>query len=136
VNRHHNQVKSYKGQYLIGAGLQVQRSSRWEHGSTKAAMVQAEHLHLHLEAMTDFQVARVRVLMPSPTVTHLLQQGPIYSNKAKTPNSATPWAKHIQTITTRIKTGSFLVGSLSLSILGLSQVLHTDQSNLGFSVLT
>jgi hypothetical protein len=32
--------KSYKGQHLIGAGLQVQRfrplSSRWEHGSIQA----------------------------------------------------------------------------------------------------
>jgi hypothetical protein len=37
VNRHHDQNNSYKEQYLIGAGLQVQRfcplSSRQEHGS-------------------------------------------------------------------------------------------------------
>ena len=35
--RHHDQGNSYKGQHLIGAGLQVQGfsplSSRWEHGS-------------------------------------------------------------------------------------------------------
>jgi hypothetical protein len=36
---------------------------------------------------------------PSPTVTHFLQQGHTYSNKAIQPNSATPWAKHIQTTT-------------------------------------
>jgi hypothetical protein len=41
----------------------------------------------------------MRVLKPTPTVTHLLQQGHTYSNKATPPNSATPWAKHIQTIT-------------------------------------
>ena len=41
--------------------------------------------------MEDFQAARVWVLKPTPTVTHLLQQ--IHSN------SATPWAKHIQTMT-------------------------------------
>jgi hypothetical protein len=37
MNRHHDQGKSYKGQHLIGAILQVQRFSpllsRWEHGS-------------------------------------------------------------------------------------------------------
>jgi hypothetical protein len=33
-------------------------------------------LHLHLKAARiSFQEARVRVLMPTPTVTHLLQQG-------------------------------------------------------------
>jgi hypothetical protein len=30
---------------------------------------------------------------------HLLQQGHIYSNKTSPPSSATPWTKHIQTIT-------------------------------------
>ena len=56
VNRHHDQGKSYKKQHLIGAGLQVQRfsplSSRWEHGSVQAGMVQEDLrvLHLHLKA--------------------------------------------------------------------------------------
>ena len=55
VNRHHDQGKSYKG-HLIEAGLQVQRfsplSSRKEHGSIQAGMVQEELsvLHLHLKA--------------------------------------------------------------------------------------
>jgi hypothetical protein len=50
------QGKSYKGQHLIGAGLQVQRfrplPSRKEHGSIQAGMVQEELrvLHLHLKA--------------------------------------------------------------------------------------
>ena len=45
-----------KKQHLIGAGLQVQRfsplSSKREHGSIQAGMVQAELrvLHLHLKA--------------------------------------------------------------------------------------
>ena len=39
---------------------------------------------------TNFQVARTRVLKPTPTVTHLLHQGYTYSNKAIPPNSATP----------------------------------------------
>jgi hypothetical protein len=54
MNRHHNQGNSYKGQRLIGAGLQVQRFSplfsKWEHGSIQASMVQkglrVQHLHL------------------------------------------------------------------------------------------
>ena len=36
---------------------------------------------------------------PTPTVTHLLQPGHTYSNKATLPNGATPWSKNIQTIT-------------------------------------
>jgi hypothetical protein len=56
VNRHHDQGKSYEGQHIFGAGLQVQKfsplSSRWEHGSIQAGMVQVELrvLHLHLKA--------------------------------------------------------------------------------------
>ena len=34
-----------------------------------------------------------------PTVTHFLQKGHTYSNKAISPNSATPQAKHVQTTT-------------------------------------
>ena len=80
VNRLHDQGKSYK-KHLVGAGLQVQGfsllSSRWEHGSIQAGMVQAQ-----TESCTscskgsyekiDFQVARMRVSKPIPTVTHLL----------------------------------------------------------------
>ena len=36
---------------------------------------------------------------PNPPVTHFLQQGHTYSNKATPPNSVTPWAKGIQTAT-------------------------------------
>lgn len=48
---------------------------------------------------TGFQTARGRVSTHIPTVTHLLQQGYTYTNKAIPPNSATPWVKHIQTAT-------------------------------------
>jgi hypothetical protein len=41
----------------------------------------------------------MRALNPTPTKTHLLSQGHTYSKKATPPNSATPWAKHIQIIT-------------------------------------
>ena len=55
---------SYKGQHLIGAGLQVQRfnlsSSRQEHGSIQADMVQEELrvLHLHLKAASRILASR------------------------------------------------------------------------------
>lgn len=35
-----------------------------------------------------------RVPLPTPTVTFFCQQGHTYSNKAISPNSATPWATH------------------------------------------
>jgi hypothetical protein len=48
---------------------------------------------------TGSHVARRKVLKPTTTVTHFLPQDHTYSNKATHPNSATPWTKHIQTIT-------------------------------------
>jgi hypothetical protein len=65
VNRHHDQGKSYKKHYLIGAGLQVQRfsplSSRWEHGSIQAGMVQEELrvLCLHPKAASGRLTAKI-----------------------------------------------------------------------------
>ena len=47
---------------------------------------------------TCFKAARMTFLKPIPTVTHLLQQDHTYSNRTIPTNSATPWAKHIQTI--------------------------------------
>jgi hypothetical protein len=46
-------------------------------------------------------MVRRRVSLLTPTVMHFLQQDHTYSNKATPPNRATPWAKHIQTITKR-----------------------------------
>jgi hypothetical protein len=52
VKRDHDQSNSYKGQHLIGAGLQVQRfsplSSRQEHGSIQADVRLEELKILHL----------------------------------------------------------------------------------------
>jgi hypothetical protein len=64
VNRHHDQGKSYKGQHIVGAGLQVQRfsplSSRRDHGSIQAGLVQEELrvLHLHLKAASRILASR------------------------------------------------------------------------------
>jgi hypothetical protein len=62
VNRHHDQGKSCKGQHLTGAGLQVVQplSSRQEHGSIQASMVQEELrvLHLHLKVASRILTSR------------------------------------------------------------------------------
>jgi hypothetical protein len=55
---------AYKGKHLIGMDLQVQSfnplSSRWEHGSIQAGMVQVELrvLHLYLKAASRILTSR------------------------------------------------------------------------------
>jgi hypothetical protein len=67
-------------------------------------MLEEREFHILIERQPDpktgFQAVRRRVSLPTPTVTHFLQQSHTYSNKATPPNSATSWAKHIQTTTT------------------------------------
>jgi hypothetical protein len=60
MKRHHDHRNSYKGRYLIGAGLQFQRfspsSSWWEHGGMQAGMVlekEVRVLHLDLQAADE-----------------------------------------------------------------------------------
>ena len=64
VKRHHDQGDSYKGQHLVGAGLQVQSfsplSSRWEHGSFKESLALEELRVLHL----DLTAARGKLTLP------------------------------------------------------------------------
>jgi hypothetical protein len=69
MNSHHDQFKSFEGQHLIEAGLQVQRFSPLSSSIEvfKAGMVQAElrALHLHLKAASrilTFRHLRIRVL--------------------------------------------------------------------------
>jgi hypothetical protein len=61
VKRHHDQGKSYKGQHLIGVGLQVQGfrplSSMREHGSIQAYMRLEELKILHLVLKAPRRVA-------------------------------------------------------------------------------
>ena len=47
--------------------------------------------------MTHFEAARMRDLKPTPTVTHLIQEGHWYSNKVSPPNIFTPCGECIQT---------------------------------------
>jgi hypothetical protein len=61
-------------------------------------ILKEESIVLHCDPRHP-QAARRKLLKLTPTVTHSFQQGHTYSNKAVLPNSATPWAKHIQTTT-------------------------------------
>jgi hypothetical protein len=63
----------------------------------------------------DFRVARMRVLMPTPTVTHLLQQGYTYVHKVTPPNSVTTWVKHIQTTRSLNQIQSLLIQRVSIA---------------------
>ena len=78
---HHDQDNSHKDEYLIGAGLQVQRSSplasRQKHGSIQADMAQEKLRVLHLDltgARRKFDSSVLDGALKS-TVTHFLQQG-------------------------------------------------------------
>ena len=89
-----------KGQHLIGTELQVQRfsplSSRWEHGSTQAGIVQAKLRVLYLHLKSANKILTSRQLGWGSQNPH--PQWQTYSNKATPPISVTPWLKHIQTI--------------------------------------
>lgn len=94
-------------QHIIGVCLLVQSSlfSRREHGSVQAEMVQKElrvlplHVKVIRRRLTLMCLEGGPVSLLLSTVTHSLQQGYTYSNKAIPPNSAIPWAKHIYTTT-------------------------------------
>jgi hypothetical protein len=91
VKRYHGQGNSYEGQYLIGAGLQVERfsllSSRREHGSFQAGMAQEELRVLH----PDLTTAKRKLTLPH--WVELQSPGPqrhTSSNKA-TPTPTRPY---------------------------------------------
>jgi hypothetical protein len=131
---HQPQGNSYKG-HLIRAGSLVLRFSPflslWEawqcpgrHGAGRAERSTSCSEDKQAKSAV-FQVVRRRVSKPTrpPTRPRPLQQGHTYSNKATPPNSATPWAKHIQTTT-----DCFLVsGSVHILVVlseGSSHVWH------------
>jgi hypothetical protein len=121
--RQHDQGNSYKGQNLIAVGLQVQRFSplsswqeAWQrpgrHGIGGAEC--STPFSKGKQEKTNPHVSRRRVSKPTPKVgTHFLQQGHIYSNKATLSNSATPRAKHIQTLSLPFSSQNFPSPSLS-----------------------
>jgi hypothetical protein len=65
-------------------------------------------------------MTRRRVLKSTATVTHFLQHGYTYSNKATPPNSATPSVKHIQTTT-----------GIVLIWVSIAVIKHCDKKQLG-----
>jgi hypothetical protein len=66
----------------------------WPPGRHGAGDAESSSSSEDKQEKTGFQGIRKRV-SKLPKVTHFLQQGHTYSNKATPPNSATPWAKHI-----------------------------------------
>jgi hypothetical protein len=107
VKTYHEQGKSYKGKYLIEAGLQFQKLSHYhhaeKHGCIKAGMTLEELRVLHLVQKAimrrlGFQAARARLSKSIPKVTHFFKKSHTYSNNItlRLPNSATTWAKPSQ----------------------------------------
>jgi hypothetical protein len=66
MKRYHDLDNSYKENHLIGAGLQVQRfsplSSRKEHGSIQAGIVQEELRVLHFDLKAASRILASRQL--------------------------------------------------------------------------
>ena len=102
VKRHHDQGSSYKRttfncSWLTGS---VQYHL-WEHGSFQAGMAHKMLWVLHPILKVNRRRSASRQLgegsQSPPPKWHTS------SNKATPPNSATPWAKHIQTTTTMIQ---------------------------------
>jgi hypothetical protein len=83
VYRHHDQATLIKSTFnwgwLIGSEVQsiIIKAGTWQHpgrqnaGGAESSTSSSEGC----QQTTDFQAARRRVLKPTPTVTHLLQQG-------------------------------------------------------------
>ena len=96
MKRHHDQRNSYKGQHSIGGWLmssEVQSIIIKGIQQASTALKAQRGLHLVTKAV------RRRWAKPIQTVTHFLQFTHTYSNKDIPPNSPTPWAKYIQTMT-------------------------------------
>ena len=73
----------------------------WQHAGRRGPRKGAESSTTGKQQAEKVTQARLELtkLQSPPPVTHFLQQGHTYSNKAILPNSATPWGKHIQTTT-------------------------------------
>ena len=80
VKRHHNQGNSYKGQHLIGAGLQYHHGGK--HGIVQANVVLEKELRvLHLDPKTarggltlpHWVKPKHSTPKPTPTMMHFLQ---------------------------------------------------------------
>ena len=73
VNWHHDQGKSYKDNIQLGLAYRFRGSVHYHQGVSEAVSRQA-WCRRSCQEKTGFQVARMRVLKPIPTVIHFLQQ--------------------------------------------------------------
>ena len=116
MKRHCDHRNPYKGQYLIGPGLQVQRLTplsswwdTWRNTGRQGERERSESLHLYQQAAgREKYWAWLEYLKPQsqPAVTHFLQQDHFYSKKATPPNSATAPYKPMGVIVTETTTVS------------------------------
>jgi hypothetical protein len=85
-----------KDNIKLGLPYRFSPLSSWqEHGSIQSGMVQEELRVLHLVPKANRRRLASRQLDKG-------LKAHTYSNKVTPPNSATPWAKHIQTTTESI----------------------------------
>jgi hypothetical protein len=70
---------TFKWGWLIGSEVQfiIIKAETWQHPSRHGAGIAESSTSSSKGCLekTDFQAARMRVLKPTPTMTHLLQQG-------------------------------------------------------------
>jgi hypothetical protein len=67
--------------WLTGSEVQsiIIKLGTWQHPGIVQEKLRV--LHLHLQLLTGFQEARMRVVKPTPTVIHLLQQDHSHSTR-------------------------------------------------------
>ena len=106
--RHPGQGNSYKGQHLIGAGLQVQsiiiKAGAWQHPGRLVLERELRVLPLHLKV----EKGRVAPMWLGEGSHCLPKKRHTASNTVTPPNSATPRANHAQTTAPSHKIISFL----------------------------
>jgi hypothetical protein len=95
-------ITTFNWGWFTGSEVQsiIIKAKTWQHrgrhgtGGAESSTFSSESCYQN----TGFQVARMKVLKPTPTMTHFLQHHHTYSNRAIPSYSATPCAEHIQTI--------------------------------------
>jgi hypothetical protein len=78
LKTHHDQGNSYKGQHLIGAGLQIQyiiSAGAWQHLSRHGAAGAERSTFCLEDSQEEGLIAHPHSDILPPTKPHLLQQG-------------------------------------------------------------
>ena len=95
-------IRTFNWSRLRGSEVQSIIKARAWHRPGRHGAGDAESSTFSSEAHqenADSHIVRRKVSLPTSTVTQFLQWGHTKSNKTTSPNSATAWAKNIQTTT-------------------------------------